>query len=144
MDEEWIRKYTNYWVIAWGRNCSTGLWATDSRETGEMFRGFGRKILWLCTEGTSAWLLHWGGGSLPTVHLLCDRAGTTRIYLRLNYIEKSSFDIKISTASALQRPAVFCRQAASQLHVFAWISCNQTTTTNPISWRFILTSSIYI
>jgi hypothetical protein len=93
--------------------------ATDSRETGEMFRGFGRKILWLCTEGTSAWLLHGGGGSLPTEHLLWGRAGTTKIYFRLNCIEKSSFDLKISNAPTIQRPAVFCRQAASRFHVFA-------------------------
>jgi len=91
--------------------------ATVSRETGEMFRGFGRKILWLCTEGTSAWLLHGGGGSLRNEHLLCDRAGNTKIYFRLNYIQKSSFDLKISTGPA-QRPALFCRQAASHLHVF--------------------------
>ena len=93
--------------------------ATDSRGTGEMFRGFRRKILWLCTEGTSAWLLHGGGGSLRNEHLLCDRAGNTKIYFRLIYIEKSSFYLKISTSPALQRPAAFFRQAANRIHVFA-------------------------
>jgi len=47
-----------------------GRGATDSRANGEMFRGSGRKILWLCAEGTSAWLLHRGEGSLPTEHSL--------------------------------------------------------------------------
>ena len=132
-------------IIEWLREEDCAVQGTtDSRGTGDMFRGFGRKILWLCTEGTWTWLLPRGGRSLPTEHLLWDRSGSTKIYFRRNYIGNPSFDPKIHTTLPLKRPAVFRHQEASQLHVLPWINWNGTKTTNPVSLNFNLISYLHL
>jgi hypothetical protein len=124
----WMKcKLENKQINDWMREGESAVQgATDSRETGERFRGFERKIVWLWTEGILAWLLPGGWRVVTDWAFTARPSGKRGDLFRLNYIEKFSFDLKISPAPPLGRPAVFCRQAASQLHVLPWISWIQT------------------